>query len=155
MRKPTKGCLPIASKEVYLLSLSRQRVREKEKLAQTWHEFGYSAPAAPFSVSLDIPRDSSPVGAPASDQEQEASSPPQATGAWGARSFAATATAAQGRPLGHRPAPAAARSRANVEDEWELDMAFHELEQRTAKGGGKKRGNKMVVLGGGGGRRAR
>ena len=43
----------------------------------------------------------------------------------------------------------------NVEDEWELDMAFHELEQRTAKGGGKKRGNKMVVLGGGGGRRAR
>ncbi|TFK81656.1 hypothetical protein K466DRAFT_531537 [Polyporus arcularius HHB13444] len=133
---------------------ARAEEREKEKLAQTWHEFGYSAPVAPVSVSLDIAGDPSPGGAPTGDQEEDASVP-QATGAWGGRSFAATATAAQGRPLGPRPPGAATRSGGNPEDEWELDMAFHELEQRTAKGGGKKRNNKLVVLGGGGGRRAR
>ncbi|KAI0756573.1 hypothetical protein C8Q80DRAFT_1215473 [Daedaleopsis nitida] len=135
---------------------ARAEEREKEKLAQTWHEFGYSpSAAAPVSIPLDfeVARDASPFGAPVSDQEQETAAP-QAPGAWGARSFASAAHAAQGRPLGQQPL-VAARPRERAEDEWELDMAFHELEQRSAKGGGKKRGNKMVVLGGGGGRRAR
>ena len=131
---------------------ARAEEREKEKLAQTWHEFGYTPPAS-ISIPFDIARDPSPVGAPSGDQEQEASAP-QPSGAWGARSFASAAHAAQGRPQGQRPAPAA-RARAPAEDDWELDMAFHELEQRSAKGGGKKRNNRLVVLGGGGGRRAR
>ena len=138
---------------------ARAEEREKEKLAQTWHEFGYT-PAAPMSVPLDIasgdldPSASAAIDAPGSEPEQEAASPPQPAGAWGARSFASAATAAQGRQQTQRPAPVR-NNRAPAEDDWELDMAFHELEQRSSKGGGKKRNNRMVILGGGGGRRAR
>ncbi|KAI1793979.1 hypothetical protein LXA43DRAFT_185506 [Ganoderma leucocontextum] len=146
---------------------ARAEEREKEKLAQTWHEFGYAPSApAPVSAPLDIPRhqdqDQDPApptdvdaaaAADASDTEQDAS-PPQPTGAWGARSFASAATAAQGRTQTPR-ATAPPNNHERAEDEWELDMAFHELEQRSTKGGGKKRSNKLVVLGGGGGRRAR
>lgn len=135
---------------------ARAEVREQEKLVQTWHEFGYTprAPVVPTSVRTDIVRDASPAGAPLSNPEHDAS-PPQPTGAWGARSFASAAHAASGSPLSQRPHVAAAQTRENAEDEWELDMAFHELEQRSAKGGGKKKNNRLVVLGGGGGRRAR
>ncbi|EJF67079.1 hypothetical protein DICSQDRAFT_142653 [Dichomitus squalens LYAD-421 SS1] len=142
---------------------ARAEEREKEKLAQTWHEFGY-APPAPVSVPLDIVREdpdfaaaaAAATDAPGGEPEEDASSsPPQPAGAWGARSFASAATAAQGRAQ-QAPRPAAVRNnRGGAEDEWELDMAFHELEQRSAKGGGKKRNNRMVILGGGGGRRAR
>lgn len=132
---------------------ARAEEREKERLAQTYTEFGISPPAAAFTIPHDfeIAQDSSPPPSAEADQ-QVASSPPQPTGAWGARSFASAAHAAQGRPQGHVVAP---RPRERAEDEWELDVAFHELEQRSAKGGGKKRNNRLVVLGGGGGRRAR
>ncbi|PIL31543.1 hypothetical protein GSI_06245 [Ganoderma sinense ZZ0214-1] len=149
---------------------ARAEEREKEKLAQTWHEFGYahSAPA-PASTPLDVPRpqdrDPSPAdghaeaaAAGASDSEEQDASPPQPAGAWGARSFASAATSAQSRVQSQTPRASAASRNNNherAEDEWELDMAFHELEQRSAKGVGKKRNNRLVVLGGGGGRRAR
>ncbi len=139
---------------------ARAEEREKEKLAQTWHEFGY-APALPASAPLDVPRnqDRTPDGdAAAGNTERDCdASPPQLTGAWGARSFASAATSAQDRVLAQTPRAAAQpqNTRERAEDEWELDMAFHELEQRSAKGGGKKRNNRLVVLGGGGGRRAR
>ncbi|KAI0639837.1 hypothetical protein C8Q77DRAFT_1152779 [Trametes polyzona] len=133
---------------------ARAEEREKERLAQTYSEFGLSLPAPAFTIPLDAPREPSP--SPPS-VEQEAPAAPQPTGAWGARSFASAAHAAQGREPGQRPAAAAAppRTREREEDEWEIDMAFHELEQASAKGRGKKRGNRLVVLGGGGGRRAR
>ncbi|OJT08966.1 hypothetical protein TRAPUB_100 [Trametes pubescens] len=132
---------------------ARAEEREKERLAQTYNEFGISpASAFGFTIPPDIPREPSP--SPPTAAEHEAASIPQPTGAWGQRSFASAAHAAQGREPGQRPAPAA-RAREREEDEWELDVAFHELEQRTAKGGGKKKGNRLVVLGGGGGRRAR
>jgi len=75
---------------------------------------------------------------------------PQPTGPWGARSFASAALAApshdqHGSVSGSRPAP-------TVEDEYDMDAAWHELEHRSS-GGRKKRSNKLVVLGGGGGRR--
>lgn len=72
------------------------------------------------------------------------------SGAWGARSFASAAHAApvQGGQL--RPV----RTPRDEADEWDMDVAFHELEQRSGGGGGRrKRSNKLVVLGGGGGRR--
>ena len=75
---------------------------------------------------------------------------PLPTGAWGARSFASAAYAApsqgQGRAVSGQPPV------ANVEDEYDMDVAWHEFEQRSS-GGRRKRSNKMVVLGGGGGRR--
>ena len=148
---------------------ARAEEREKEKLAQTWqwHEFGYapSAPAAPTPTLLDVARHQGQdfaaptdldAAAAASDAEQQDTSPPQPAGAWGARSFASAATAAQSRAQTQSPRIATPRNnRECAEDEWELDMAFHELEQRSTKGSGKKRNNKLVVLGGGGGRRAR
>lgn len=132
---------------------ARAEEREKERLAQTYSEFGILSTAPAFVVPPDLDVPPEPLAAaPAAEQEATL---PQPTGAWGARSFASAAHAAQGREPGQR-APAAVRpTREREEDEWELDMAFHELEQRTTKGGGKKRGNRLVVLGGGGGRRAR
>ena len=133
----------------------RAEEREKERLAQTWSRFGerpstfQSVPAVPFDGTPAPIRGQTPE-----ETEQDTPAPQTVPGAWGARSFASAAHAAQGRAQGHR-APVSHRGRERAEDEWELDVAFHELEQRSVKGGGKKRGNKMVVLGGGGGRRAR
>jgi hypothetical protein len=75
---------------------------------------------------------------------------PHPTGAWGARSFASAAHAAPSQALnrmvsGQRPT-------VNEDDEYDMDAAWHELEQRSS-GGRRKRSNKLVVLGGGGGRR--
>lgn len=84
-----------------------------------------------------------------------------AGGAWGARSFASAAHAAQGRPLSARPSVPTTTRRSNpssverVEDEWDLDAAFHELEQRSGGGRGKRKNNRLVVLGSGGGGRRR
>ncbi len=71
---------------------------------------------------------------------------PAVSGAWGMRSFATAL---------HSSAPAtAAMSRSpkpSEEDEWDLDIAWHELEQRNGGTGRRKRANKLVVLGSGGG----
>ncbi|KAJ6541810.1 hypothetical protein B0H19DRAFT_1174747 [Mycena capillaripes] len=80
--------------------------------------------------------------------------PEAATGAWGARSFAAAAHSAPTTSQG-RGQPAARRQEPEEEDEWDVDAAWHELESRGGGGGGKKRTAKLVVLGGGGGGRRR
>ncbi|KAJ7455923.1 hypothetical protein B0H11DRAFT_2066296 [Mycena galericulata] len=81
---------------------------------------------------------------------------PEASGAWGARSFAAALhsapTTSQGGGGGGQQA---SRREEREEDEWDMDAAWHELESRSGGGGGKKRNNKLVVLGGGGGGRRR
>ncbi|EIN13850.1 hypothetical protein PUNSTDRAFT_57998 [Punctularia strigosozonata HHB-11173 SS5] len=83
----------------------------------------------------------------ASPDETRPHAGPTSSGAWGGRSFA-SALHAPARPSGVRPA------RRIDEDDWEVDVAWQELEQRIATSGGrKKRGNKMVILGGAGGRR--
>ena len=43
----------------------------------------------------------------------------------------------------------------DLDDEWDLDVAWHELEQRNGGTGRRKRSNKLVVLGSGGGARRR
>ncbi|EMD41869.1 hypothetical protein CERSUDRAFT_110428 [Gelatoporia subvermispora B] len=119
--------------------------REREKLAQTWGDFGHVVASPP------VHRPPSPIEVPEHVELVEEDLPPppsQTSGAWGARSFA---TAAQGRPSGQqRPVR---RERDRPLDEIELDVAWHELEQRSSRGGGKKGGTKLVVLGGGPGRR--
>ncbi|KAF7967129.1 hypothetical protein HWV62_35726 [Athelia sp. TMB] len=98
----------------------------------TWGR--YTAPS--FSAA-DVEDVHVPEAAPAP-------APPVPSGAWGARSFASAA---------HAPAQSRqARPAANVEDDFDMDEAWHDLEQRSA-GGRRKRSNKLVVLGGGGGRR--
>ena len=140
---------------------ARAEEREKEKIVQNWNELNR------HHVDAYIPpptrRSPSPVAPDFNDfpeAGQERPSQPQrqeTSGAWGARSFA---TAAHHPNSGARIVPQRqARRAAGPEtqaDEWDLDLAFHDLEQRAGRGGGggrKKNTNRMVVLGGGGGRR--
>ena len=139
---------------------ARAEEREKEKIVNTWNEM------TRHHVDAYIPpptrRSPSPVGPdfndfPEPSQERPAPPPRQETpGAWGARSFA---TAAQHPDNGARIVPQR-QARRNIgheraTDEWDLDLAFHDLEQRAGRGGGggRKKNNKLVVLGGSSGRR--
>lgn len=69
------------------------------------------------------------------------------SGAWGPRSFASALHFAPSAP---RPQAVNRNATPEIGDEWDLDAAWHELEQRS---GGHRRAKKLVVLGGGGGRR--
>lgn len=98
------------------------------------------------------------------------------SGAWGARSFSSAAqtsaaagsrsTINLGRSISHSQSSAAHNLRE--EDEWEIDQAWHELEEAQLKvvggrngsngagvGGGKRNRGKKLVLLGSGARRAR
>lgn len=80
---------------------------------------------------------------------------PQISGAWGSRSFASAAHSASGVDV-RRPNANNRSASQEIGDEWELDVAWHELEQRSAGGhGNKKKSNKLVVSGGGAGGRRR
>lgn len=130
----------------------RAEDREREKVALPW---GASSHAEPLLIS-DLPtEDFSTLGDTSAPNEEPQLSPSPQTlpGAWGNRSFAsALHSASPGRP-----GPQRSRPQLNAEeDEWDIDVAWHELEQRNGSGGGrKKRANKLVVLGSGGGGRRR
>jgi hypothetical protein len=131
----------------------REKEREQELRAATispsWSET-HNIVVPPLERPLlhveEFPAPDIPSGA-----GHEAAGPQLAqvpSGAWGARSFA---SALHGPP---RPSAGARPARRAEEDDWEADIAWHELEQHISTGGGrKKRGNKMVILGGAGGRR--
>lgn len=107
----------------------------------------YTAP-----LQLDRPTfDDFPESEPAVEVTPVASPMPTPAGAWGARSFASTLNG----PAVSRPRAANPPRQHAVEEDWEFDNAWDDLEQRIAGDGGgrKKRGTKMVVLGSGGGRR--
>ncbi|KAH9950925.1 hypothetical protein B0H21DRAFT_720440 [Amylocystis lapponica] len=121
---------------------ARAEEREKEKLAPVWRDH-----VVPPSVRPPSPVEVEEI------PEQAVAPPPQQAGAWGVRSFASAANAAQTPAAsGQRPVR---RDRERDEDEWDLDAAFHEMESRGNRGGGKKRNNRLLVLGGGGGGRRR
>jgi hypothetical protein len=136
----------------------REREREREK-QKSWTSSAASSishstsgsirspqPAAGnFSalVASEAPQDSeSPDSTPLPQQQQ------QISGAWGARSFASALHSPPTQSPGSRGQQ---RDRTSAQDEWDLDIAWHELEQRS--GGRRKKGTKLVVLGGDGGRR--
>ncbi|THH11058.1 hypothetical protein EW145_g909 [Phellinidium pouzarii] len=126
----------------------RAEEREREKLR---------LPAVPPSASAGYDFVVPPViERPPSPEEIVFDSPaapsvssPAQSGAWGQRSFASAAlggrslSARQGRP----------RQELADEDEWDVDVAWHELETQRSGGGRRKRANKLAVLGGAGGRR--
>ena len=77
-----------------------------------------------------------------------------AAGVWGARSFAsAVQSTAQSASSGRGAAFPNRRSRGD--DDWEIDQAWHELEEAQSNGGRSKRSRqkKLVLLGSGGGSR--
>jgi hypothetical protein len=120
---------------------AEEREREKEKAAVAGQDTSYSAPL------------SSPVDTPEHLEEMRSPSPPSlpqdVPGAWGTRSFA---SASHSAPPQRQAVSGQHATLPDPEDEWDIDVAWHELEQRSS-GGRKKRGNKLVVLGGAGGRR--
>ncbi|KAF5352383.1 hypothetical protein D9756_005809 [Leucocoprinus leucothites] len=129
---------------------AEEREREKEKLwtASVANSISSNPISARTPQSIDdfsafatsLPQESEPLEPSASQQSQS-------SGVWGARSFAS----ALHSPPTHPSNSERQRNRASVEDEWDMDVAWHELEQRA--GGRKKKGAKLVLLGGGGGRR--
>ena len=125
--------------------------REKERLNANTSQWANSTrlehqPKEDFSALGDVPPSSlSDVPASASTTPALA---PVASGAWGARSFASALHSSSSRGV----AASSQRSpHLTQEDEWDLDVAWHELEQRTGGSGRRKRANKLVVLGSGGG----
>ena len=146
---------------------ARAEEREQEKVVHNWNEMtrhrvdAYVAPPpppahrtpSPFEDLHDFPEPGQERVAPVRNQQ-----PSSSGGVWGARSFA---SAAQHASSGTGPAQRPARRTvvADDADEWDLDVAFHELEQRSNRGGnggggggrgGKKKNSRMVVLGGSG-----
>jgi hypothetical protein len=115
----------------------REREKEKEQVAPSWNNTNRSA----LSPVLDIP---DPVEEPSPVARQL-----ELPGAWGARSFA---SALHSAPSQERVVSQQRSARLDPDNEWDMDVAWHELEQRSG-GGRKKRSNKLVVLGGAGGRR--
>jgi len=124
---------------------ARAEEREKSNLSSTWadvtlsHSSFTASTVPPVEESEPLQGDSLPV----------ATSPP-ITGAWGARSFA---SALHSAPIRGNSGQQRSQRRELVDDEWDVDAAWHELERNA--GGRKKRGARLVVLGsgGGGGRR--
>ncbi|CAE6416528.1 unnamed protein product [Rhizoctonia solani] len=147
----------------------RDRVRAEEKEREQARILGAYGPpgqrgggAAGIGEDVPDPEFFSPVPAPVPvadvDPEAEAESSelqaPSQPPAWGPRSFAsALHSAPSGAP--RRQAPT-----IRDEDAWEVDMAWHDLEEQHARNatagggaGGKKGRKKLVLMGGGPGRR--
>lgn len=124
---------------------ARAEEREREKVVAPWTEHVFSVPLDPVLHTVGI-----------DEIANQESSTPQISGAWGSRSFASAAHSASGADLRY-PNTNNRTASQDIGDEWELDVAWHELEQRSTAGQGnkKKKGNKLVVMGGGAGGRRR
>jgi hypothetical protein len=138
----------------------RAEEREREKVNMPWSTTtGQRATTLGPILISDFPtEDFSALGHASTISQAPQPRPPSPSveiapvaGAWGARSFASALHSSS--PAGSvRPTPSRLQ---NAEDEWDIDVAWHELEQRNGGGGRKKRANKLVVLGSGGGARRR
>lgn len=131
----------------------RAEEREREKINTPWSSMA-SDQMGPILLSGLPAEDLSALdNIPTVDVHIQEVSQPQSSalpGAWGNRSFA---SALYSSPPGRLASQRSGRPQRNADDEWDMDVAWHELEQRTGGGGGgrKKRANKLVVLGSGGG----
>ncbi|KAF9654118.1 hypothetical protein BDM02DRAFT_21237 [Thelephora ganbajun] len=120
--------------------------REKEKLIQA---FGHDTFASQVRLEPPVSLADFPSGPEESASPSPLVDAPTSSGAWGNRSFAS----ALHSPATNPPRPRQQQSpRASEHDEYDFDIAWHELEQRSNRGG-KRRNQKVVVLGGDGGRR--
>ncbi|KAJ8503379.1 hypothetical protein ONZ45_g10899 [Pleurotus djamor] len=126
----------------------RERERERDlrngngNTRRDWVREDYLA----FTTDPPISTPTGGAAVVANDAPPVPTPPSQASGAWGARSFA-SALHSPANPVASRQG--ASRTRTTPQDEWDMDVAWHELERGS--GGRKKRGaTKLVVLGGGG-----
>lgn len=125
---------------------ARARAEERERDRRMHHSFTtWTSPPSISSTVITVE--------PSSPEHHEVPLPPQepaAPGAWGSRSFASAVHSSPSQDLGGQR-----HTRTDEEDEWDFDVAWHELEQRNngGTGGRRKKSNKLVILGGGGRRR--
>ena len=143
---------------------TKARAEDREKANISW-----TAATANHLVSSSVPivipdfiteEVSAIEGIDAVRTMESQSQPPQprpaaiapVTGAWGARSFA-SALHSSSPTQGPQQQQRAVHGQNHEDNEWDMEVAWHELAQRNATGadGRKKRGNKLVVLGSGGG----
>ncbi|KAF8167481.1 hypothetical protein B0H34DRAFT_779216 [Crassisporium funariophilum] len=144
---------------------AKARSEEKEKANVSWtlgavHDVPFTMPDYP-TEDFSAFEETTSVGSPPQSQTQRPSTSPAqvpVSGAWGARSFASALHSSSGNgnvqgQTGAGPQHASRTSAQRAEDEWDVDVAWHELEQRSGGSGSgrKKRGTKLVVLGSGGG----
>lgn len=141
---------------------AKARAEDREKASISWITTTAVSSSVPFVIPDFITEDVSAVEGIGTGRSMESRSiqpNPVAiapmTGAWGARSFASALHSSppptQGGIVGGQQQQHRAVRGQNFEDEWDMDVAWHELEQRSGGSGRKKRGNKLVVLGSGGG----
>ena len=121
----------------------RAEEKEKERVygnALQWGELGT------FGSSLHITDDWSTARPDAETEPEVTAALPtqQPAGAWGTRSFASALHASPSA----RPPPRAGKQEEEKQDEWDLDVAWHEMEQRERQPK-QGRSRKMVILGGG------
>ena len=143
---------------------AKARAEDREKTSNSWTAAATAATAnhsVPSSEPLLIPdyvkedafvsEDAvRSVGSQSVQQPSPAVVAP-VTGSWGTRSFASALHSSPSTQGGTGGQQHRAVRGQNFEDEWDMDVAWHELEQRSGASGRKKRGNKLVVLGSGGG----
>ncbi|KAG9222420.1 hypothetical protein CCMSSC00406_0002755 [Pleurotus cornucopiae] len=132
----------------------RDRERDRETRNATNGQHSVRVDSHTYMAAYDLPAEV--ALSEAQPTEVQDSAPPPASGAWGARSFASALHSAPGLTPRARQGPS--RREAAQQDEWDIDVAWHELERGNTGGGGggrKKRGTKLVVLGSGAGGRRR
>jgi len=129
-------------------------VRDRERQVSTWQD----------TDSLRHPNRFLPdfgEAEPSDEREATPLTPKLDAGAWGTRSFASAAAAGQSQiACGDTSTEGNRRRTGNIRtlapDDIEMDLAWHEFEQRQPISGRRKgRNNKLVILGGVGGRGAR
>lgn len=131
--------------------------REKERLEASssgWTRWENAVTADEHSAKEDFTAleganllsPSSPPAAPTSPGAD-----PAVSGAWGMRSFASALHSSALHSSARATAAMSRTPKPSEEDDWDLDIAWHELEQRNGGPGRRKRANKLVVLGSGGG----
>ncbi|KAF4573298.1 RING-finger protein MAG2/RNF10 [Pleurotus pulmonarius] len=131
----------------------RDRERDRETRNATNGQRSVRDDSFAYTVAYESP--SEVALSEAHPTEVQADAPSPVSGAWGARSFASALHSAPGNTPRARQGPS--RREATQQDEWDIDVAWHELERGNTGGGGgrKKRGTKLVVLGSGAGGRRR
>lgn len=137
---------------------AKARAEDREKASSSWNAATANHPvptSAPLLIKEDVVADEDAVRLVESQSPHQPSPAAVApvTGSWGTRSFASalhSSPSTQGGISSGQQQRRAVRGQ-DLEDEWDMDVAWHELEQRSGASGRKKRGNKLVVLGSGGG----
>ncbi|KAF8580140.1 hypothetical protein K439DRAFT_330896 [Ramaria rubella] len=124
----------------------RAKMRAEDKEKERVYGNGLQWNLDGFGSSVKIPDDWSTARPDAQAQTQTFQATPtqQPAGAWGSRSFASALHASPSTRIQGRTR----RQDDDTHDEWDMDIAWHEMERRN---GSKKqaRSQKMVILGGG------